>query len=213
MQINRFLLILCVMVAASAPAHSGVVSAPPFTGAQSDGFESYGAGNPMVTTLFGGQVAVTGALSGITDFRLLATTNASCSGNSVLPRTGTKIGIDSNALFTGGWRFDFAIPVTEFGGYAARTCDWFTDVQVDIYDQSDLLVASLPFSASAGGSGSWNWFGVQANAGTVITAVEIQGIGSPISIHGVSLDDLQMTEEQPVPVETSNWGRIKAQYR
>jgi len=131
----------------------------------------------------------------------------------MFPRTGIHIGIDVNSLVTGGWRLDFNAPVAKFGGYVGRTCIWFSDIQVDVYDETNTLVASFPFSATAGGSGSWNWFGVEATGGTLISAVVLQGIGSPTSSHGLTIDDLQLTTAPPVAADHTTWGQIKNIYR
>ena len=180
---------LLLALALSASASAQVTPIGPFTGAQSDGFETQGYGGffPCIAN------------------RVFNNTADLCTpGNSGCNITGgwgfiCSIGPNSGgALFgsaQGYAEYTFDTPAQRFGGMFGN--NWQVNDGVAVFfDAAGNQLASLTINAPA--TCSWTWNGWDAGSGPLIKSVQIWG-PSPFNGPFMMMDDMQVDYGQGSP--------------
>ena len=169
--------LLPLALGASASAQVTVIG--PFTGSDSETFETkpYGQSTCVPGRVFNNKGDLCGSPGTITISSNLSQT---CVIN---PHGGTHFaGSSPTALYT------FDSPIAKFGGYFGSS-NGSANASVAFIDGSGQKIASVVAKVPA--DCNWYWNGWQADAGAVIHAVQIQG--SAISVNGqVQMDDMQI---------------------
>lgn len=182
------LIAVSLIALASTPALGAVTSIGPFTGAASEGFESFTTG-PIAGGVPGtsGPVPVLGGFGSLSGQHVTTQTPIyvwSSDGGLSLGTNGVAVPFDGlkgivmmpgqgSTISTG--RFDFPIPVDDFGGYwvHAKSGALGASTQLRFYDASNNLIHTQNWTYNAALGGVSQWLGWHSD--TPIGAVEFTG--------------------------------------
>ena len=135
---RRSLLLIAMVAALLAPTAAqagGLVPIGPFVGTNSENFDNTGVdGATQTLTVFGGLATIKNLTAG---GALKVERSSSLDGVLQVPRSDPWM---VGQLGIAQW--DFARPVSQFGGYFANNSH-FNDTVVDFYDPSSSLIGSL----------------------------------------------------------------------
>lgn len=170
-------LIACCVV---GHANAQIVSIGPFTGDQSEGFESLPFGFFTSHPVFGN----TGVVRTIDGSSTLLIASSWSFNGIVFPHSGSRFMGSAGALPE--WVFD--VPALNFGGYFT-TNSGTSDAVAFFYDDANNLLGSMPVSAPANNSWVWNGWTTQ---GVGIKRVIIDG-NNPFGGGFIMHDDMEYT--------------------
>jgi hypothetical protein len=172
----------------------GITPIGPFVGTSSEDFEHTGVdGATQTLTVFGGLATIKNLTSG---GALKVERSSSLDGVLELPRSGSWM---VGQLGIAEW--DFAKPVSDFGGYFANNSR-FPDAVVDFYDTKGSkigeLSATIPDAAL-----TWTWDGWHSD--TPIGKIVITG-NDTVFLNGfIWYDDFQLNLAPSSVPEPSSW--------
>jgi hypothetical protein len=177
-------------VVLSALASAQIVPTGPFTGQQSDGFETQTAG--QFTTCIVGRVFNNTADLCDPMFNSIHITSGWGFFCSIGPHSGSKL----TASAGGPAEYVFDVPATRIGGYFG-TNSGTADANVEFYDVSNNLITTLVASVPA--TCAWGWQGWQVNSGPAIKRMKIIGLNGFNGGGFIDMDDMQV-DYCPTPV-------------
>ncbi|HTF88428.1 MAG TPA: hypothetical protein VK843_08465 [Planctomycetota bacterium] len=177
----------------SAVASAQIVATGPFTGQQSDSFETQTPG--IFTTCIVGRVFNNTA--DLCDFSGAAQGMHITSGwgffCSISPNSGSFLCASAG----GPAEYVFDVPATKFGGMFG-TNSGTADATVEFFDISNNLISSTLASVPA--TCTWGWQGWQVNGGPAIKRVKITGINGFNGGGFIDMDDMQVDYGPVCPV-------------
>jgi|SRR6516225_5299798 hypothetical protein len=144
--------VLLALVSISPPALAAVVPIEEFDGAAFENFDRFTQGARQKLVIMGSFGWVRNTNEGGS---LKVEYSSSLSGRLVVPHSRPLM---MGQLGISLW--NFATPVTQFGGYFANNSR-FDDAQVDFYDECGNLIDSV--TATAPNSGDWTWNGWESD--------------------------------------------------
>src|SRR5690349_2078280 len=182
---SPFLAAFLVALLGSA-ATAQIVPIGPFTGQQSDSFETQ--------TPFQFTTCIQGRVFANTADLCDPTGNAAhiTSGWSYMCQIGPSSGGKLFGSAGGPAEYTFDTPATRFGGMFGTNCG-VADANVEFYDSNNALITTLVATIPA--NCSWSWSGWQVSGGPAIKRVKIRGNGS-----GGAFIDMDEMEVDYTPV-------------
>jgi hypothetical protein len=197
---RRSLLLIALSASLLAPAASragGIMPIGPFVGANSENFDNTGVdGATQTLNVFGGLAAIVNLTAG---GALKVERSSSLDGVLQVPRSDPWM---VGQLGIAEW--DFARPISEFGGYFANNSR-FNDAVVDFYDPSGSLIgtltATIPDTAL-----TWTWNGWQSD--TPIGRIVITGNDAGFLNGFIWYDDFQLTVAPASVPEPASWALL-----
>jgi hypothetical protein len=179
---SKFLFAVSVTILASA-ASAQIVPTGPFTGQQSEGFETQPAGtfsNCIINRVFNNTADMCDSTAPIGATLITSGWSYIC---QMAPNTGTYFASTTNG--DADWTFD--TPATRFGGMFGTNCG-IPNATVEFYDSSFTLISSQAavFPANC----SWTWLGWKVTGGPAIKRVRL--IGHVNQGAYVMMDDMQL---------------------
>jgi hypothetical protein len=167
----------------SATASAQIVNTGPFTGQQSDSFETQTSGT-FSTCILGRVFNNTADLCDPSGNSMHITSGWGffC---SIYPHSGSKF----TASAGGPAEYVFDTPCTRFGGYFGTNSN-VNDATVEFYDNANVLISST--TAVAPANCTWTWNGWQVVGGPSIKRIKIIGLNGFNGGGFIDMDDMEV---------------------